>query len=93
MHRLWIVAYDVANPKRLRRTAKLLEPVGERQQKSVFEAALGPDERARLFRRLAAVIKDDEDQVLLHPCCATCRAGIRWQGKPPDANHEPFWIV
>ena len=65
--RLWLVAYDVAHPKRLRRVAKLLESVGERQQKSVFELAAGPDERQRITRRLAAIISPEEDQVLLHP--------------------------
>ncbi len=91
--RLWVVAYDVADPKRLRRVAKLLETVGERQQKSVFELAAGPDERQRITRRLAAIIAPDDDHVLLHPCCAVCRAGIRWQGLPPGPDHEPFWIV
>ena len=91
--RLWIVAYDVADPKRLRRVAKTVEAFGTRQQKSVFEAALSPDERQRLQRRLALQVRADQDHVLLHPCCALCRAGIRWQGKPPSPNHEPFWIV
>ena len=91
--RLWIVAYDIADPKRLRRVAKTVEAVGTRQQKSVFEAALGPDERQRLQGRLALLVHPDKDHVLLHPCCAQCRAGIRWQGKAPGPEHEPFWIV
>ncbi len=91
--RQWILAYDIADPKRLRRTAKLLETVGQRQQKSVFEAAFSSDERARVETRLAMIVRDNEDHVLLHPCCAACRAGIRWQGKPPGPEHEPFWIV
>jgi CRISPR-associated protein Cas2 len=92
-NRLWIVAYDVADPRRLRRVAKTLEAVGERQQKSVFDVPLSADARHRLTRRLAEIIDIKEDSVFLHPCCATCRAGIRWQGMPPDPGHEPFWIV
>ena len=91
--RLWVVAYDIADPKRLGRVARLLETVGERQQKSVFELAAGSDERQRITRRLAAIISPDDDHVLLHACCAMCRAGIRWQGVPPGPDHEPFWIV
>ena len=91
--RLWIVAYDIAEPKRLRRAAQILETVAERQQKSVFEAALSADERARIERRLAMTIQAEEDHVLLHPCCANCRAGIKWKGRPPGPDHEPFWIV
>ena len=91
--RLWIVAYDVADPKRLRRVAKTVEEFGTRQQKSVFEAALSADERQRLQRRLAQHVHPEEDHVLLHPCCNLCRAGIRWQGKAPGPDHEPFWIV
>jgi CRISPR-associated protein Cas2 len=92
-HRLWLVAYDIADPKRLRRLAQTLEAAGERQQHSVFDVPLSADERQRLWPRLQAIIDVKEDSVLFHPCCATCRAGIRWQGKPPGPGHEPFWIV
>jgi len=92
-HRLWIIAYDIAEPRRLRAAAKLLESVGERQQYSVFEAALSADAVTRLSRQLHRITHPSDDRVLLHPCCANCRAGIRWQGKPPGPDHEPFWIV
>jgi CRISPR-associated protein Cas2 len=91
--RMWIVAYDIADPKRLRKVAQQLEDAGERVQKSIFEVALSADERKRLERRLANSITHDEDHVLLHPVCTTCRARTLWQGLSPGPDHEPFWIV
>jgi CRISPR-associated protein Cas2 len=91
--RLWIVAYDIADPKRLRKVARHLEDAGERVQKSIFEVPLSVDERKRLERRLANSIRHDEDHVLLHPVCTVCRAGTVWQGQIPGPDHEPFWIV
>ena len=38
--RRYLVSYDIANPKRLRRVAKLLESFGTRLQYSVFECPL-----------------------------------------------------
>ncbi|TDM08350.1 MAG: CRISPR-associated endonuclease Cas2 [Ideonella sp. MAG2] len=92
-HRLWLLAYDIAHPKRLRRVAKLAELAGHRQQKSVFHAALSPDERQRVEGQLRRQINPAEDHVLLHPICAHCRANTLWQGRPPGPEHEPFWIV
>ena len=89
----WIVAYDVADPRRLRRVARTLERAGQRVQKSVFSVADRRERLAGLARELSAIIDHGEDQVLLHSCCALCRHGTRWQGRPPGPDHEPFWIV
>ena len=92
--RLWLVAYDITLPKRLYRVAKTLESYGARQQKSVFECGLSRDEFRALSFRLHHLAQPDEgDKVFLHPLCADCRRGLRWQGKMPPAEAEPFWIV
>lgn len=89
----WVVAYDIADPRRLRRVAKTLEQAGQRIQKSVFNVADRRERLAALACELSAAINHDEDQILLHPCCAICRHGTLWQGRPPGPEHEPFWIV
>lgn len=37
MKNLWIISYDISNPKRLRKVAKFLEGYGTRIQESVFK--------------------------------------------------------
>lgn len=90
---LVLVAYDIADPRRLRRVAEALEEVGERVQKSVFECGLSAAGLAALRARVRQLIDAEEDRVLFQPLCNACRHRITWQGKPPPAATEAFWIV
>lgn len=60
----YLVSYDIANPKRLHRVAKVIEGFGTRLQFSVFECPLDPMRLAQLKAALANEINQDEDQVL-----------------------------
>jgi CRISPR-associated protein Cas2 len=63
--RLYIVAYDIANPRRWRRVFKTMNAYGEWLQLSVFQCRLSRRRRAELETRLRALVKNDEDHVLL----------------------------
>ena len=60
----YLVSYDIANPKRLRRVAKTMEGFGVRLQYSVFECPLDDLRLAELKTELHPILKHDEDQVL-----------------------------
>ena len=90
---LVLVAYDIADPRRLQRVAHALEAVGDRVQKSVFECGLTPDGLIALRERLRTLIDPQEDHILLQPLCPRCRHTLVWQGKPPPAESEAFWVV
>lgn len=60
----FLVCYDVANDKRLRRVFKTCKNYGTHLQYSVFECDLNTRERTKLERELRDIIKHDEDQVL-----------------------------
>lgn len=70
-----IVCYDVRNPKRLRRCARLMEGHGERIQKSVFRCWLTKSDARRLRHELTQVL-EREDDVLFIPVCARCAARV-----------------
>jgi CRISPR-associated protein Cas2 len=92
--RLWLVAYDIAEPRRLGKVARDLEKLGARQQKSVFECGLSRDDHQALKFRLTNLVQaQDGDKLLMHPLCTQCRRNIRWQGAMPAVEAEPFWIV
>jgi CRISPR-associated protein Cas2 len=60
----YLVSYDICDPKRLRRVAKIMEAFGERLQYSVFECPLDDLRLALLKSELQPVLKHDDDQVL-----------------------------
>lgn len=85
MRSVFIVSYDIADPKRLRKVFRIMNGYGDWLQLSVFQCELGRADRIRLEVRLDEVIKHDEDQVLfldLGPVKGRGRRGIRALGRP-----------
>lgn len=64
MRRLYIVAYDISDPKRLRRVFRTLKGYGEHLQLSVFRCDLSSSQRLQLAAKLARAIEHVEDQVM-----------------------------
>jgi CRISPR-associated protein Cas2 len=64
VRRRYLVSYDIANAKRLRRVARTLESYGTRLQFSVFECPLDDLRLAQAKAALAEIINVDYDQVL-----------------------------
>ena len=62
---VYLVAYDIKNPKRLRRVFRLLEGYGEWIQLSVFQCRLSDRRRQRLIAELHQEINLQDDHVLI----------------------------
>ena len=86
-----LVTYDVRDPKRLRRVAKLLEGYGTRIQFSVFRCRLDRLTLEKLHWQLNQELKE-EDNLLVIPLCDGCAAHVpdhstgdqsSWIGPPP----------
>ena len=67
MRRLFLVTYDIADPKRLRQVFKTMRGYGDHLQYSVFRCELSDKEKFEMIGRLEDIIHHDEDQVLLVP--------------------------
>ena len=67
MRRLYVIMYDISNPKRLRKIFKIMRGFGDRLQLSVFRAELTAKERVQLIMKINPVIHHKEDQVLIIP--------------------------
>jgi CRISPR-associated protein Cas2 len=63
--RLYIVAYDIANPKRWRKVYSLMEGHGRWLQLSLFQCRLTARRRIALAARLEEIVVRDEDHVLI----------------------------
>ncbi len=65
VRRRYLVCYDVADPRRLRRIAQTCEGWGVRFQDSVFECLLDGLGFQRLRGRLDEIINHGQDRVLM----------------------------
>lgn len=63
--RLYIVSYDIGDPKRWRRVFRLMNGYGEWLQLSVFQCRLNARRRAELQALLDGIIHHEQDHVLL----------------------------
>ena len=82
----YLVAYDIADPRRLRKVARACEDFGLRRQFSVFFCRLSPTDLVRLRSRLYDVIDLDEDQVMFVPLCKRCAGLIEALGRPIEPH-------
>jgi CRISPR-associated protein Cas2 len=63
--RRFLVAYDIRNPKRLRKTCKIVEGFGDRIQYSVFICDLAVRVKEKLVNMILQVIDTFEDSVII----------------------------
>jgi len=62
---LYIVSYDIADPKRWRKLFRLMKGYGRWLQLSVFQCRLTPRRRAELAARAEALIDHREDHLII----------------------------
>jgi CRISPR-associated protein Cas2 len=76
-----LIAYDIANPKRLYRVAKVMEDYGARVQRSVFECRIGDKELAALLERVKRILRKREDRIHIYYLCAACQQRFEQYGR------------
>ena len=69
---LSIVAYDIADPKRLARAARVCEDWGVRVQYSIFECRLEEHEFQQFWLQLLMEIDEEEDRIVAYKIDAKC---------------------
>ena len=89
----WQVAYDIADPRRLRRVEKALSSVGLRLHFSLFVCELRHDELTLLQRRLARLIDSQADSVRYTPLCPRDRVRTRHLGTSAEPLVPAFWVA
>jgi CRISPR-associated protein Cas2 len=65
MRSVFLVCYDVADDKRLRRTYKKMRGFGDPVQYSVFRCELSPTEKQLMKESLWAILNWSDDRVML----------------------------
>lgn len=65
--RNWLIAYDIADPRRLCRVHRFLSSQAVPVQYSVFATRLAPMKAGLIRAGLAEIIDEDEDDVRIYP--------------------------
>lgn len=76
-----IVAYDIADPRRLAKIAKIMKDYGNRVQKSIFEISARGGVFNELRRRVEETIVPEEDGVKYFPVCQKCSGTVEIIGQ------------
>lgn len=71
-----LAVYDIAEPKRLNKVARILKDYGTRVQQSKFEIDVTEKSFSQLRERIERVIVIEKDGVKYIPLCEKCRVSI-----------------
>ncbi len=69
---IYMICYDVSDPKRLSKTARTLEDFGLRVQKSFFQCEISKKGMEQLRDRILKIIDQEKDYLYIYPLCDAC---------------------
>ena len=96
MRRCYLVAYDIADPKRLRRIFSLLKGYGDHWQLSVFFCVLKELDRIRLQSDLECEMNIKEDRLMIVDLGENeehARKAITSLGSPPPEPDPSLLVI
>ncbi len=94
MRNVFLVCYDIGDPKRLRQVHRVMKGAGDALQYSVFRCELTPEEKQKLFTQLWELINPGQDRLLfadLGPAGARGFDCLEYWGDPceqPEATRS-----
>jgi CRISPR-associated protein Cas2 len=88
-----LVTYDIADPRRLNRVAKIMKDYGLRVQKSIFEVDVTIARFKTMRRRIEHELEPLEDGVKYFPLCGKCSGVWLHIGLGTVQWDENDWLV
>jgi CRISPR-associated protein Cas2 len=88
-----IVAYDIANPRRLQKIAKVMKDYGRRAQKSIFEVETEETTFAQMRRRVEGIMDPAVDGVKYFPLCNRCADTLITIGLSASEQEEGDYLI
>lgn len=88
-----VATYDIHDPKRLPKVAKIMKDYGERVLKSVFECNLTGEGFERMKDRVERIIDHMEDSVRYYFLCDKCLKNIQMAGLGESFKDDESFII
>ncbi|PXF55376.1 MAG: CRISPR-associated endonuclease Cas2 [Deltaproteobacteria bacterium] len=89
-----VISYDISDPKRLYKIAKIMKNYATRVLYSVFEGELTWSQEQGMRREVARVLDVEEDSVRYYHLCNRCKERILTNGvKVPVQEEKDFEII
>ena len=90
---LYLIAYDIADPKRLARVAKICMRYGIRVEKSVFECDLKQETFDMMWSHLTLTINADEDALISYRLTQKEINSVKIVGKVQRHQKRLFYLL
>lgn len=91
MRTLYLISYDISDPRRLRRVFRYLQGYRVNGQKSVFECWITPAERREILLNLPKMTEPEQDRV--HIFQLDPRQQVLCFGQAVSGSPTGFFIV
>jgi CRISPR-associated protein Cas2 len=90
---IYLVCYDICEPKRLKRVAKTLERFGIRIQYSFFQVDAPNEVVVKMKNEVLEIIDKSEDRFFIYPLCGRCTRSAVTDGTGKLIRLEAFEII
>lgn len=89
-----LVAYDIAEPRRLQRIAKIMEDYGDRVQYSIFEMDVDQATFREMRQRTEKVLDEEQDGVKYFFLCERCAGRLDVVGRGAERTEQaPYRVL
>ncbi len=88
-----VASYDIGDPKRLAKVARVMKDYGERVLKSVFECNVEAEGFKDLKTKVEEIIEPIEDSVRYYALCEKCAKGVEHSGKGEEFQEDEEYLV
>jgi len=89
----YIISYDICDPKRLNKIAKIMLNYCERVLYSVFEGELTHRQKIELQQKISKIMAPEEDSVIYFRLCSHCVSKIKSAGKRIPVKTDDDWTI
>jgi CRISPR-associated protein Cas2 len=90
---IYLVCYDICEPKRLVKVAKTIEKFGIRVQYSFFQVDAPPNIIERMKNEVLKIMDKTEDRFFIYPLCSRCTRSAVTDGTGKLIRLEVFEII
>jgi len=88
-----VVAYDISDPKRLSKIARIMKDYGVRVQYSVFELYADKEILDEMMDRALDIMDEGKDSVRIYPLCKKCEKRTEFMGNAVYTEEQSDTLI